>query len=106
MFNKVILIGRLTSDCVVKDVASQKLTRFSIAVNRKYGEKEETLFMDCDLWGDRGEKVAQWLTKGKSVVVEGRLKTDKWEKDGVSQSKTFVVVENFEFNESVKKEGE
>jgi single-strand DNA-binding protein len=97
MFNKVILGGRITSDCTQREVGGQKLTRFSIAVNRKYGGKEETLYIDCDWWGERAERVSEWLTKGKEVLVEGRLKTDKWDRDGATQTKTYVVVESIEF---------
>lgn len=96
-------MGRLTSDCISKSVGTQNLLRFSLAVNRKYGAHEETLYIDCDLWGDRGPKIAQWMTRGKEVLVEGRLRLDKWEKDGTPQSKIFIVVENLEFVGTAKK---
>ena len=99
-----MLMGRLVSDSISKSVGGQNLLRFSLAVNRKYNGGEETLFIDCDFWGDRGPKIAQWMIKGKEVLVEGRLKLDKWEKDGVPQSKIFVVVENVEFVGINKKE--
>jgi single-strand DNA-binding protein len=97
MLNKVMLIGRVSNDGVSKQVGAQNVLRFSMAVNRRSGEKEETLFIDCDFWGPRGEKIAQWVVKGREVFVEGRLKTDKWEKDGVPYSKTYVVADNIEF---------
>lgn len=104
MLNKVLLMGRLVSDSVIKTAGGQNLLRFSLAVNRKYGGNEETLFIDCDWWGDRGQKIAQWMVKGKEVLVEGRLKLDKWDKDGVPHSKMFVVIENVEFVGINKKE--
>ena len=97
MLNKVMFIGRITGESVVKQVGTQSVLRFSMAVNRRMGEKEETLFIDCDFWGPRGEKIVQYVVKGREVFVEGRLKTDKWEKDGVPYSKTYVVAENIEF---------
>ena len=103
MLNKVMLIGRITSEPTQKQVGPQNLLRFSLAINRKMGDKEETLFIDCDFWGERSVKIAQWMVKGKEVYVEGRLKVDKWEKDGVPYSKMFVVVENVEFINSGKK---
>lgn len=106
MINKVLLSGRLTSDCFVKDVGGQSVNRFSIASNRKYGEKEKTIFVDCDLWGERGKTLQQWLVKGKEVFVEGRLEIDKWTKDGITNSKTYIVVDNIEFLGSIKKDGE
>lgn len=103
--NKVILIGRLTRDPQLKFLPSQMaICEFSVAVGRKFktasGEqREETAFIDCTLFGKGGEVFNQYMTKGKQVYLEGRLKLDSWEdkNGGGKRSKLSVVVEEFQF---------
>lgn len=103
--NKVILIGRLTRDPQMRYTPSQTaICEFGLAVGRKFktaaGEqKEETAFIDCTVWGKGGEIFQQYMTKGKQVYVEGRLKLDQWEdkQGGGKRSKLTVVVEDFQF---------
>jgi len=106
-FNKVMLMGNLTRDVELRHTASNTAVgNFGIAVNRRYrtqsGEnREETTFVDCEAWGRTAEVMSQYLTKGRPVFVEGRLKLDQWEgRDGTKQSKIRVVVENFQFVDS------
>ena len=87
--NKVMLMGNLTKDAELRYLQSgQAVLEFRLAVTRKFktqnGEdKEETCFIDVNLWGNRGVAVAQYLTKGKQIYVEGKLQTRKWkDKDG------------------------
>ncbi|MSR18522.1 MAG: single-stranded DNA-binding protein [Phycisphaerales bacterium] len=103
-FNRVILMGNLTRDIELKQLASgQSVAKFGLAVNNKFktkdGElKEEVTFVDCEAWGRQAEVMKQYLTKGRPVLIEGRLKLDQWEdKDQQKRSKLFVVVENFQF---------
>lgn len=101
--NKVMLIGNLTRDPELSYIASgQALAKLGLAVSRRYkdrnGEmKEETAFVDLDAWGKTGEFCSQYLKKGRRVFVEGRLKYDSWEKDGVKRSKLSVSVERIQF---------
>lgn len=106
-FNKVILLGNLTRDIELRHTSSsQAVANFGVAMNRRFrtaaGEdREETTFVDCEAWGQTGEVMAKYLSKGKPVFIEGRLKLDQWQdKDGNKQSKLRVVVENFQFVES------
>lgn len=106
-YNRVILIGNLTRDPEVRHTPSnQSVANFGLAINRRYttsgGEKkEETTFVDCEAWGKTGEAIGQYLTKGRPVFVEGRLKLDTWEeKDGGKRSKLKVVVDTFQFIDS------
>ncbi len=75
-------------------------------VNRKYkdregNQKEETTFVDCEAWGKTAETMAKYLSKGKPVFLEGRLKLDQWQdKDGNNRSKLKLVIENFQFIDS------
>ena len=102
--NKVILIGNITRDPMVKETDnSKKLAMFSLATNRYYKtsegeERSEAEFHNCVAWGALAEKCEQFLTKGKLVYIEGRLKTRVIDKDdGEKLYKTEVVVGNIIF---------
>jgi single-strand DNA-binding protein len=103
--NKVMLMGNLTKDAELRYLpGGQAVLEFRLAVTRKFrtqqGEdKEETCFIDVNLWGKRGEAVSQYLTKGKPLFVEGRLQLDEWDdkESGQKRSKMRVVAENIEF---------
>jgi single-strand DNA-binding protein len=101
-FNKVILVGNITRDPELSYTPSQTaVCEFGIAVNRKWGSgaeaKEEVLFMDCAAFGKTADLIAQYLKKGSGALVEGRLKMEQWEKDGVKKSKIKVIVEAVQF---------
>ena len=102
-FNKVVLMGNLTKDPEVRYVPSgTAVGDLSIAVNRKYktssGEdQEDTCFVDITVWGRQAETCGEYLRKGRSVLVEGRLKQDRWEKDGQKHSRLGVVAERVQF---------
>ena len=73
-----------------------------LAVTSRYktqsGEdKEDTVFVDVNVWGRTAENCAQYLSKGSPALVEGRLKLDQWEKDGKKNSKLFVVADRVQF---------
>lgn len=103
--NKVILIGNLTRDPEVKYTPKgTAVAEVGLAVNRNYtvgdGEKrEETTFIDVELWGRTAELAAQYLAKGRSVYFEGRLKLDTWDDKatGAKRSKLRVVAETMQF---------
>ena len=85
-FNKVILCGNLTRDPELRYLPKgTAIARITIACNRKWksetGEmKEEVTFVDVDAWGKTAETISQYLKKGRSVLVEGRLHLDTWER--------------------------
>ena len=106
-YNKVILMGNLTRDPELKRTSTDMaVAQIGIAVNRKYkdrdgNQKEETTFVDCEAWGKTAETMAKYLSKGKPVFLEGRLKLDQWQdKDGNNRSKLKLVIENFQFIDS------
>ncbi len=104
-YNKIILVGNLTRDPQLKYLPSQMaIAEFGLAVNHKFKTKtgedrEEVLFIDCSCFGRGGEIINQYCTKGKQILVEGRLKYDTWEdkQGGGKRSKHSVVVDNFQF---------
>lgn len=105
--NKVMLMGNLTRDVELKTTPNnQTVGNIGLAVNRRWksadGEqREETTFIDCEAWGKTAEILSKYLSKGRPVYIEGRLKLDQWEeKDGTKRSKLRVVVEAFEFIDS------
>ena len=110
-FNKVIVAANLVSDPELKTVGDSNVVRFRVAINRKFttksGEKkEESTYIDCEMWGARSSVIAEYLTKGDPILLEGHLKQENWEsKDGEKRSKIIVSVEDFEFM-SNKKSGE
>ena len=102
-YNKVILAGNLTRKPETRQFGDGKsVTAFGLAINHRYkkGEetKEEVTFIDVEAFGKTGELVAQYLDKGSSALIEGRLKLDQWEdKDGQKRSKLKVVADGVQF---------
>lgn len=104
-FNKVVLLGNLTADPEVRTTPSgSNVTSFSIAVNRRYrnrdGEQqEEVSYIGCTAWGPQGETIARYFSKGRQILVCGRLRQDRWKdkETGKNRSSLSVVVEEFSF---------
>jgi single-strand DNA-binding protein len=102
-FNKVILAGNLTRDPELRYTPKgTAVAKFGIAINRKWkdeaGEtREEVTFVDCDAFGRTAEAIGQYLSKGRPIFIEGRLRLEQWEKDGRKFQKLGVVVESFQF---------
>lgn len=104
-FNKVILMGNLTRDPETRTTPNgQTVTNFSLAVNRTWKgadgqQNEDVSYIDCVAWGKPGEIIAQYLGKGRAVLVSGRLDQRSWDdkESGQKRSKIEVVVEDFNF---------
>jgi len=102
-FNKVTLMGNLTRDPETRVTTSgQSVTSFSLAVNRTWrgndgNSQEEVSYFDCTAWGKAGEIIAQYTSKGRALLVSGRLRQSTWEQEGQKRSKVEVVVEDFNF---------
>jgi single-strand DNA-binding protein len=103
--NKVMLIGNLTRDPELRVTPKgTAICTFSIAVNRKFkddsgGEREEVTYVDIEAWGKSGENISKYVTKGRPLFVEGRLRLDQWEDKNTKEkrSRMKVVLENFQF---------
>lgn len=104
-FNKVIIMGNLTRDPEVRTLPSgNSVARLAVAVNRTYNDKdgnkkEEVTYVDVDAFGKQAEVIGKFFTKGKPILVEGRLKLDQWEDktSGEKKSRLGVVLEQFSF---------
>jgi single-strand DNA-binding protein len=107
-FNKVIIAGNLTRDPELRYTPNgTAIAVFGLAINRKWKDpdgnlKEDVTFVDVTAFGRSGETVAQYLKKGRPLLVEGRLKLDQWEDRNTQQkrSKLSVVCESFTFLDS------
>lgn len=101
--NKVFIIGNLTRDPELKSLPSGvQVTSMGIATNRvwrdKEGEKkEDTEFHNIVVFGRQAETVAQYLRKGSSALVEGRLQTRSWESDGQKKYRTEIIADRVQF---------
>lgn len=102
-FNQVILMGNLTRDPELRTTPNgTSVCGFSLALNRSYKNadgdwQEATDFIDVVAWGALGERVAQYLSKGRAALVNGRLQQRTWEQDGQKRSKVEVVANDVTF---------
>ncbi len=110
-FNKVILMGRLTRDVELRYLSSgMAVADLGVAANHKYrrgdGEMvEETCFVDVTVWGKSAENSNQYLSKGRGVLIEGRLKYESWESDGQKRNKLKVIADRIQFLPGGRGEG-
>lgn len=99
--NKTILMGRLTRD-VEMFGQKTKVAKFTLAVDRNYGE-DETDFFNCVSFGKQAEFVEKYLKKGTKVLITGRLQNNTYEdKQGNKVTSTQIITEDIEFCESKK----
>ena len=101
--NKVIFAGNLTRDPELKALPSgQNVCSVSLAANEvfttKNGEKKEsTEYGNIVIFGKQAENTAKYLKKGDSALVEGKLQTRSWEKDGVKMYRTEIIAQSVQF---------
>ncbi len=100
--NSVNIMGNLTRDPELKYIPSGKaVCSISIANNRVYSKGEEKVkevsYFDVEVWGAAAENCAKYLTKGSGIIVEGRLKQDRWEQDGNKRSRVRISANSVHF---------
>ena len=97
-FNKVVLLGNLVRDPELRFTQGNDLpvARSALAVNRRYKDKEEVMFIDIVVFGKTAETLEAYATKGTPLLVEGRLSQNTWEQEGQKRSKHEIIVENFQ----------
>ena len=108
--NSVNIMGNLTRDPELKYTPSGKsVCSLSIANNRIYtsnGQKvTEVSYFDVEVWGVVAENCSKYLAKGRGVIVEGRLKQDRWEKDGKTQSRVRITANSVHFMPGKREDG-
>lgn len=101
-FNRVIVMGNLTRDPELRQTpGGTAVTDLGLAVNDKRKDRDgnwhdEVTFIDVTCWGRTAEIACEYLSKGRPVLIEGKLKLEQWEKDGRKQSKLKVVAEKLQ----------
>jgi len=113
-YNRIILMGNLTRDPDYKQLGSgQAVCRLGLASNRQFRNKQsgdmvqEVCYIDVDVWGAQAESCKQYLSKGRPVLVEGRLKLDTWQdQDSKTRSKHSIVAERVVFLSSANETGD
>lgn len=96
--NKVIVLGNVVADPEVKQVGETTVARMRIVTSREYvsknEKKTEKTGVSVEAWGKNAEIIQKYVMKGKEVICSGRLKEDRWEKDGEKRSKLVVVLDD------------
>ncbi len=106
MLNHITIMGRLTRDPELRRTGSGiAVASFTVAVDRDFGGRDggerETDFIDCVAWRQTGEFVSKYFTKGRMIVVSGRLQIRSWtDKDGNKRRTAEVVADNCYFGDS------
>ncbi len=100
--NSVNIMGNLTRDPELKYTPSGKgVCSLSIANNRVYNKGNERVtevsYFDVEVWGPTADNCVKYLKKGSGIIVEGRLKQDRWEKDGKTQSRVRITANSVHF---------
>ena len=100
-YNRVIIVGNLTRDVELRYIPSgTAVTDITLAVNERIKRNdqwvEEANFFDVTMWGRTAEVAAEYLSKGSNVLVEGRLRQEKWEQDGQKRSKLKVICDKMQ----------
>src|SRR5476649_1504885 len=106
-FNKIILVGNLTRDPEIRYVGSgAAVTKFTLAVNRRSKQQEETDFIDIVAWDKLAETCNTYLKKGMSVCVDGRLSIRSYEtKEGEKRKATEIVINTMQMLDRPNREG-
>ena len=106
MLNHITIMGRLTRDPELRRTGSGiAVASFTVAVDRDFGGRDggekETDFIDCVAWRQTGEFISKYFTKGRMIVVSGRLQIRSWnDKDGNKRRTAEVVADNCYFGDS------
>ena len=111
MLNHITVMGRLTRDPELRRTNSgTAVASFTVAVDRDYapeGQEKETDFIDCVAWRNTGEFVSKYFTKGRMIVVSGRLQIRSWtDKDGNKRRTAEIVADSCYFGDSKKDDGQ
>lgn len=111
MLNHITIMGRLTRDPELRRTGNgTAVASFTVAVDRDRapeGQEKETDFIDCVAWRSTGEFVSKYFTKGRMIVVSGRLQIRSWtDKEGNKRRSAEIVADNCYFGDSKKESGE
>ncbi len=94
----LVATGRLGQNAEIRTVGQNKVLSFSIAVDQGYGEKKTTMWVDCAMWGSRGEKLHQYMTKGTVVEVAGEPSIRTYEAKGATKAVLQVRIDSLKLH--------
>ena len=98
--NRISIIGRTTREIGERDYGytnnGKARLNLSVAVNDGYGENKSVSYFDVIYWGKPAEAIKTYITKGKQLAIDGRLKQDRWEKDGNKYSRVYIIADNIQ----------
>lgn len=98
--NRISVIGRTTREIGERDYGyttnGKARLNLSVAVNDGYGENKTVSYFDVVYWGKPAESIKAYITKGKQLAIDGRLKQDRWEKDGNKYSRVYIIADNIQ----------
>ena len=100
--NTCTFVGRLPRDAELKDVGDNKVSNFSIASDVGFGDRKKTMWIECGMWGKRGEALNDSLKKGQQVILVGELSTREYEKDGQTKTSLSLNVQSLAFGSAPK----
>lgn len=99
--NRYTAIGNLTKDPVCREAGDSKVCNFSIAINEYHynngSKNQSTFYIDIECWNRQAENCTKFLSKGNKVAIEGKLKSNSWEKNGQKFSKFICVADRVHF---------
>lgn len=97
-FNQVIMLGNVCNEPEIKELRNNhRICTVTLAMNYKYGEHEETCFIDATFWNKQAETIFKYVQKGSPLLVEGRLRQETWEtEDGKKRSKHVIAPTGFQ----------
>ena len=102
--NNCTFVGRLPRDAQLKDVGVNKVCNFSIASDVGFGDKKKTLWIECAMWGKRGEALNSSLVRGQQVTLVGELSTREYESDGVNKTSLSLNIQSLAFGAAPKEQ--
>lgn len=96
-YQRVVLLGNLGKDPELKEFGETKVCNFSLATSERVKEENVTEWHNCTAFGNVAENLAKYKKKGETVLVEGRIKTEKYEKDGENRYTTKIIAQSVKF---------
>lgn len=94
--NKILLIGNCGQAPQIRTVGENKVANFTLATTEKYKDREETEWHNVAVWGRLAEVVEKYVDKGTQLYVEGRIKTEKYTKDGQDKFITRIMASSLQ----------
>ncbi len=105
MINRVTVEGNITDHIDLRQTTNGKMvTSFSVASNEGSGENKHTEFVNVTAWEKTAELISRYCQKGTRVLIEGKLRTDSYDKNGQKMYRTYVLANNVEFLDRTKAE--